>query len=401
MSMKSIKIAIRPKLHNYNEDLSKRWFVFYSYRNPYTGKLNRFKVYSGFDHLKTKGERYAHAQKLIDEYNQKLNNEWSPFKNEEIIYADPVSYQRALNPQINPVVETNQFSIIYYIDKIIEKRLPALRKKSQQSYASKIRTFKIWLNKNKLNNKNITHFTDKEALSFINHIQEIRSSTTRNTYLSTFKSFFNDMVNEKFINQNPFNGIKKIKEYRQGKLPFKKHQIELLKNYLMENEPQLWLVCQFQYYCFIRPGELRSLKIGDIDFDNLKILIKGEISKNKKTQNVTIPKIFHKILIDNKIHLYNENSFIFSNGGKPGIEQLSRDYFNKLHAKALKQVGISNKYSLYSWKHTGIIEAIRNGIGLKFIQLQSRHHDLNTLNIYAEQLGAYDNVIIRDNFPAL
>ncbi len=34
------KVIILPKLYNYNGDLSKKWFVFYSYRDPSNGKMN-------------------------------------------------------------------------------------------------------------------------------------------------------------------------------------------------------------------------------------------------------------------------------------------------------------------------------------------------------------------------
>jgi len=59
------KIAILPKLYDANGNIKKRWFIYFSYRNPKDNKMKRFKVYDGFATLYTKKERYAHAEKLI------------------------------------------------------------------------------------------------------------------------------------------------------------------------------------------------------------------------------------------------------------------------------------------------------------------------------------------------
>ncbi len=56
------KLLILPRLHAYDGDLAKQWFVFYSFRDPSTGKMKRFRIYGGFSQLQTEKEKLQHGQ---------------------------------------------------------------------------------------------------------------------------------------------------------------------------------------------------------------------------------------------------------------------------------------------------------------------------------------------------
>ena len=48
------------KIFDAGGDLSKRWYLYFSYRNPKTGKLDRMKnIYGKANRYKTKAERYT------------------------------------------------------------------------------------------------------------------------------------------------------------------------------------------------------------------------------------------------------------------------------------------------------------------------------------------------------
>lgn len=399
LTMRRKKIAILAKLNDYKGDLSKQWFVYYSYMNPETRKMTRFRVYDGFTSLQTKEAKKAHARKLIIKINRKLRSGWNPFEEKSVLYENHLAYEN----QPETKRKSNDYSIEYFLNKAFEDRKKQLRKKSFETYISCYRIFLKWLKSKKISDIDIEHFTREHGKEFLNYLTEEKklSNTSRNKYLTNLKTLFKTLIDNEMITKNPWEKIDKLPEQRQGKLPFKSHQVEILKKHLIEKEPQLWLFCQFQYYCFIRPGELRLLKVGDIDFDNAQIRIRAEISKNKKTQYVVIPQAFYEILIENKIHLLDENYYVFGLEKSPGTETVSRDYFNKLHKSILDDLGISNKHSLYSWKHTGAVKLANSGISLKHIQMQIRHYDLNTLDIYLKSMGVNDNEMLRYKFPAL
>lgn len=61
-----------PKIYTAKGDLTQRWYVYFSYRNPKTGKLQRMKnVYGKVNNYKTK-EVYF----LIKNIAKTLNTEW-------------------------------------------------------------------------------------------------------------------------------------------------------------------------------------------------------------------------------------------------------------------------------------------------------------------------------------
>ena len=48
----------QPKIYDANGDLSKRWFVYYSFRNPLTDKLERqTPIYDGINYIKSLQKR--------------------------------------------------------------------------------------------------------------------------------------------------------------------------------------------------------------------------------------------------------------------------------------------------------------------------------------------------------
>ena len=174
-----------------------------------------------------------------------------------------------------------------------------------------------------------------------------------------------------------------------------------LKKHFIENDPEMWLFVQFMYYCFIRPGELRLLTVGAIDLDEGTILIDAKISKNKKSEYVIIPPAFLQYLADTGITDCKHSDYVFSPGSHPGTEPYSKDVFNRRHKVVTKKFGYNVRYTLYSWKHTGAVDAIRAGVKIKELQLQLRHKDLQTTDIYLRSIGINDLDDLRKNFPVL
>ena len=62
--MSRVKIAIPPKVNTCGGGLSQKWFVYYSVRNPRTGKMERFKDYKGLHKYKSFENRIEEARKM-------------------------------------------------------------------------------------------------------------------------------------------------------------------------------------------------------------------------------------------------------------------------------------------------------------------------------------------------
>lgn len=92
------KILILPRLHTYDGDVSKQWFVYYSYRDPSTGKMKRFRIYDGFAELQTKKQKLQHGQGMVESLKEKLLNGWTPFEDRsKVIYSDDLVYRAVVN----------------------------------------------------------------------------------------------------------------------------------------------------------------------------------------------------------------------------------------------------------------------------------------------------------------
>jgi integrase len=311
-------------------------FIYFSYLNPENLKFKRFKKY--LSRTTHPIEYKQELKNLVDFWTFELRNGYNPFK------AKTEEQHKTSYLYINPAV-----------DEICANRSEFLREKTQQTYTSKITIFKEWILKKKMSNILINNFTKDDAEEFLRYLCSDRNigATTRNTYLLTLRTLFKTMKESGILNDNVWEKIPKVGETRLGKLPLKPIMKNQLKNYFIENDPEMWLFVQLEYYCFIRPGELRLLTVGAIDLDDATILIDAKISKNKKSEYVIIPPPLLKYLEKIEICKYKHNNYLFSPGGTPGTELYSKDVFNRRHKTTTRKFGYNDRYSLYSWKHTG------------------------------------------------
>lgn len=121
-----------------------------------------------------------------------------------------------------------------------------------------------------------------------------------------------------------------------------------------------------------------------IDLEERKIFIPSSISKNGKDGYVSIPESFYKILKKSKEFNSGERwVFEAREGGKPYSKNVMADRFRKL----IKELKLGKDYTLYSWKHSGVVAAYHAGVDIKSIQNQCRHHSLEQTDIYLKSLG--------------
>jgi integrase len=57
--------------------------------------------------------------------------------------------------------------------------------------------------------------------------------------------------------------------------------------------------------------------------------------------------------------------------------------------------------TLYSWKHTGVVQAYKNGVDIKAIQLQCRHYSIEQTDVYLKSLGFVENTPFLNGIPEI
>lgn len=169
---------------------------------------------------------------------------------------------------------------------------------------------------------------------------------------------------------------------------------------IKEKDPQLFLACMIQFYCFIRPGrELRFLKVGDIYLDDGLIKINQFNAKNHKEQIVTMPQQLIELCYEYGIDKADRNLYIFgpkkTYGTKAVSENMLRYRFNQFRLKH----NLPKGYKFYSFKHTGASMLHKSGISMRELMDQLRHTRLSATEHYLKKHCGIVNERIKYNFP--
>lgn len=176
---------------------------------------------------------------------------------------------------------------------------------------------------------------------------------------------------------------------------------KLLLEDIKEHDPQLYLACLTQYYCFIRPGrELRLLKVGDVDLEKGLITIRQENAKNKTKQIVTMPKQLIDLYFKQNIDKENPDYFIFGSKHKPGDKEISINMLRYRFNKIRERLHLPKEYKFYSFKHTGASNLHISGISMRELMDQLRHTQLEATQHYLKKHCGIINDRIRNNFPS-
>ena len=342
-----------PRIFTGNNSLSTRWFVHYK-----DEKGHRKRKYGNINTFHTIEERMLAAQKIVSELN----------------YLDAISSASRLEKKI-----LNQLRL----------REATWRKKTYQCKRSKLKIFFDWIRGKEWTKEVVNEF----FFDYLTNERKIKESTY-NDYVRHIRNALTWCKKEGLMEE-----IKKRKAFCVPAQYFTESQRTFLIGVLKKEKPDLWFAVQFVYYCFIRPrSELTFLKVGDIILEDRRILIPAKVAKNGKQEYVAIPDAFFPI-VERKVAGRNPNEYLFPGrwDGKIGLNT-----YGKQHRLLLQKLGFdSDRYKLYSWKHTGAVAAVRAGINLKDLQIQLRHHSLDQVDAYLRQLGVADLGNLQKKFPSI
>jgi hypothetical protein len=122
--MRRKKILINPKLCDRNGDLSKKWYVEVSQRNPQNGQMLRRRVEifedCNINSLPGASERYKFSQKIISNLNERLNSGWTIFNDvSDCVYEDQLQYAATASFYKNKVESNSNYS--YWVSRLQSK----------------------------------------------------------------------------------------------------------------------------------------------------------------------------------------------------------------------------------------------------------------------------------------
>lgn len=380
-------------------DLSKKWFVEYSYRNQQTGEMKRYRKFipESLDRKK----RIAHANKLIDSINKELAEGWSPVE-EDVAFTSELNYNRQATTfkrkrKTTSVVERT-------VSEFLRSKKDELKERSYTTYQSRMRTFVMYLDsidKLEIKLKDINAKFIVTFLKFLADRDEL-SILTIKKYQQILHAYFKYCIAEGLIKDNPVSDIpksigKRVDCAASGLSSTDRTQ---LLDIIRRDDPQLYLACSMLFYCAIRPGEeLRGLKVKDIDFDSCKIVIVADNAKNGQRETISMPKQLRNLLREFRIDLEHYDSYVFSQYGRPGKTKLGKNTLRNRFNNIRDKHGFSTEYKLYSWKHSGA-QALKDADASPWTVMRHlRHKNMETTERYLrKRIGTVSDQIV-DNFP--
>jgi integrase len=363
----------KARLIDHGGDLSKKWYIEFYAWDVQQGILVRKRNYE--------------INKIVDEQDRRV-------KANEIIKKINGILEGGYHIDVNkPPAEAigedaGEYSVKEAIDHALEVKKPALRPTSYPSYKSTVELFKKWAGENRMARMDIARFDKLHAVYFDDYlfVQKEYAAKTVNGHIAYLKSLFQVLVDREVILRNPFGNFKKHKEGQSRKnLAFSDQQIKKIKEIIEQKDPELWLFIQFIYYCFLRPNEVRQLKPSYFNLDRKTIFIPRAVSKNAKEGYVTIPDGFCKVLEGSDI-IDPERELLFPSKTKSD-RCISKNAMGVRFRELVKELKLSSEYTLYSWKHSGVVAAYNAGVDIKTIQNQCRHQSLEQTDVYLKSLG--------------
>ena len=200
--MRRIKLIIFPKHHDCSGDLGKQWFVYFSCRNPKSGKMVRFRHYDGLSGADPE-ERYRKAEEMIHHFTSKLQNGWMPFDQLEVTYSDSLQYKTVSELFDRRKAGNRTFKV--WVSRFLERLEPAVSLATYQTYQSKYRIFSLWLDRVGLADNDLSTIDQPVVTDFIKFLINARklSKNSIKKYEQNLKTFFDFVIDNKVMVVNP------------------------------------------------------------------------------------------------------------------------------------------------------------------------------------------------------
>lgn len=259
---------------------------------------------------------------------------------------------------------------------IATKKLEGLSPKTLKNYEYTLRKLQNTFH------KPVSTITTADIKMLMYVEAEKKSPSSMNTFMTPIKLFFAWLQNEEFIIKNPCTAIKPVKEPKRVRKPLTEEQLEMLRDADLTKRERA--VLEFFVSTGCRVGEVRKVKLKDIDFNNKTLLV---IGKGNKERRVYFTERCKRAILNYIKERESQNKFseyLFISEKFPFKEMSNRSYeimVNKMQIKA----GLDIHIHPHIFRHTFATQALRSGMKPEVIQQILGHEDVGiTLKVYAK-----------------
>ena len=254
-----------------------------------------------------------------------------------------------------------------------------------QSYLYDIKKLKSFILDKKIN-KNPTKLSEDEIREFVFFISKEIKSKTQARIISELKKFFDFLLIENLISDNPVDNIETPKVGINLPNTLSLNEIDKIIstiNLKSKTGKRNIAIVELLYSCGLRVSELIELKISDLFFRESLIKVTG---KGNKERFVPVSKLAQKYIFEyisnsrniNKINQGHEDTLFLNERGS----KLSRVMIFIIIKKLKNLAGISKKIGPHTLRHSFATHLLQNGADLITIQKMMGHESITTTERY-------------------
>lgn len=220
-------------------------------------------------------------------------------------------------------------------------------------------------------------------------------------FLSSVRSFFNYLLVEGLIKENPCDrtDAPKLGRYLPGVL-----SVEEVNDIISSVNTDTWqglrdkAILETLYGCGLRVSEAISLNISDIYFNEGYLRIRGKGDKERAVPLGDMATSALRAYLERRpepADRQNEDRLFLNRTGK----SLSRVYVFKMIKKQAAAAGIHKEISPHTFRHSFATHLVENGADLRAVQEMLGHESILTTEIYTHiDSAAWENAV-REHHP--
>lgn len=319
-----------------NYDLSKRWYVYYSYRNPFTGKMTRQRnIYMNVNaDFHTQKDRLKALKAIQKTLSKLLKEGYSP-------YVDPETAEKY----------TVKNALIWALN----LRSKTLSDTTASDYKSKLNLFISYLERLQITHIPVDEFKRKDVIDYLNEILQKNAAKTRNNHRIVLSSLFSVLKDNEIIPENIIEGISIEKTKSVRNKTYSETQLDDILKLIEKKDSELFLFIKIVAYNFLRPVEVVRLRHQDLKLNETPPYL--EVRAKNKLEKI---KIIPAILIPDLLKLSGDGLlFKTNNKGIETTEINRRNYFSQKFLQIKKELNLGHEYTMYSFRHTFITKLYR------------------------------------------
>lgn len=350
--------------------MAKNWFI------SYVKNGKRVKEYGDINKGETIQEREARAQ----------------MHKEQIDIALMENYLKG-----SPMPE--KLTLREGLDWALEQKKRTWRKGSEKEYTTPLNIFYEVTDRLGYSNKDINKVTKPVMMHILEQMLDDRAKMKKDfnraynylKYKNNLGNLFKVLKKYEKIKENPCDFENDYKKPKSKKpVPASRDLLNLIRT-TIENSDTPY----FKHYVTmvnmtgIRPKELFSLRVADVDLRNKVILVRSEEAKDAEDRLVPIPKNLMSYLKELRLDLHDHDDYVFGYDFLPEarIMPVPRDRSTKLWNSLIiapkSKGGLGLPIKMYWMKHYGVKARLEAGINESAVQYGLGHASLSETYDYS------------------